>query len=63
MYVVARSANTNRPVCQHMVTKFSENGQTVAACGYDLTGTSATYLDDPLDAILCMRCRFIRDSA
>lgn len=62
MYVVARSANTNRPVCQHMVREIGP-GLTVAACGYDLSGASVTFLEQPLEAILCMRCRFIRDSA
>lgn len=62
MYVVARSANTNRPVCQHII-KAAGPGLTVAACGYDLSGASVTFLEQALDAILCMRCRFIRDNA
>lgn len=56
IYAVARSARTNRPVCQHALTVV-KNGQKVAACGYDLTGASVTYLDEPLEAILCMTCK------
>ena len=60
IYAVARSASTNRPVCQHLLT-IVKDGQRVAACGYNLSGASVTYLEQPLEAILCMRCRHIRD--
>lgn len=56
IYAVARSAHTNRPVCQHALTTV-RNGQIIAVCGYDLTGASITYLEAPLEAILCMTCK------
>src|SRR5699024_12281722 len=62
IYAVARSARTNRPVCQHLLTVVRD-GQRVAACGYDLSGASVTYLEQPLAEILCMRCRQIRDKS
>lgn len=55
IYAVARSVNTNRPGCQHVVTKAGD-GQTIASCGYDMTGSSISYLGSPIPAILCMRC-------
>lgn len=51
-YVVARSANTGRPVCQHYCESPDQS-----LCGYDLTGASRTYTDGPLEAIFCQRCR------
>lgn len=54
IYAVARSVNTNRPGCQHVVT--ARNGIIIASCGYDMTGSSLSYLDEPIPAILCMRC-------
>lgn len=63
IFAVARSAATNRPGCQHIVTV--RNGVIIASCGYDLTGSSMSYLDEPIPAILCMRCAKIegRDGA
>lgn len=56
IYAVARSAATNRPVCQHALV-LVRNGQIIASCGYDLTGASITYLEQPLEAIMCMTCK------
>lgn len=55
-YVVARSAATNRPVCQHIVGQVG-NHELITRCGYDLTGASVTFMQEPLPAILCQRCK------
>lgn len=55
MYALARSAHTGRPVCQHKLV-LVRDGQVITACGYDLTGASMTYTDQPFEAILCQRC-------
>lgn len=53
IYVVARSAKTNRPGCMH-ITQDEFGDQ--AVCGYDLSGSSRNYTDTPLMAILCKTC-------
>lgn len=54
IYVVARSVNTNRPGCMHIVDL--EERSIITRCGYDLTGTSRDYTDIPLMSILCKTC-------
>lgn len=55
-YVLGRSANTNRPMCQHIVST-DYYGLDTSICGYDLKGSSRQYTDGPLLSILCNRCR------
>lgn len=54
LFAVARSVATNRPGCQHIVS--ARQGTIIAVCGYDLTGSSMSYQDEPISAILCLRC-------
>lgn len=60
IYVVARSARTSRPTCQHIV---AGTGSTLTAlCGYDLYGSSRDYLPEAIPAILCLRCKKIEEA-
>lgn len=58
-YVVARSATTKRPTCQHAVDLWDDGSVTI--CGYDLGGTSRQFTDIRLEAILCKRCAKISE--
>lgn len=53
IYVVARSAKTNRPGCMHITR--DEFGSE-AVCGYILEGASRNYTSEPLMSILCKTC-------
>ena len=55
-YVVARSAKSKRPMCQHVVVGL-RSGLITTLCGHIITGGSSEFTDLALNSIMCQRCK------
>lgn len=56
-YVIARN-HSKRPTLQHLVL----NATRFTACGVPMTDWSRAYQNEPIPAILCLKCRRIGDA-
>lgn len=56
IYVIGRSATTNRPTVQHRLPNYQA---TITGCGTDISNVSRSFQSKPIESVLCMKagCR------